>query len=222
MNAIFYKEWIKTKWYLLLALLTSCGFVGYSMLKVNRITEMKGTDHVWEVMLSRDAIFVDILEYIPLLIGILLALVQFCPEMHRKCLKLTLHLPYPQLRMINEMLLYGVIALVVCFGINYLIMFLYLHNILALELYSRILLTAMPWYLAGIASFLLVSWICLEPTWKRRVANLVVTALLLRIYFLAPAPEAYNQFLPVLTICTLLTATFSNLSVNRFKEGKQD
>ena len=200
MNAIFYKEWIKTRWYLLLALLVTLGFAGYSMLRINRVASMKGVEHVWEVMLARDTVFVDLLEFIPLLVGILLALVQFVPEMHHKCLKLTLHLPYPQLRMINLMLLY----------------------VLAPELYSRILLTVLPWYLAGIAAYLLISWICLEPTWKRRVLNLVISVLLLRIFFLAPAPEAYNAFLPWLAIYTLLTASISWLSIARFKVGKQD
>lgn len=222
MNAIFFKEWIKTKWYLLLALLTTCGFVGYAMLRINRVASLKGADHLWEVMLTHDAIFIDFIQYLPVLAGILLGLVQFIPEMHRKCLKLTLHLPYPQLQMINEMLLYGLIALLVCFGVNFLIMFAYLQSVMPHELYSRILLSACPWYLAGIASYLLISWICLEPTWKLRVFNLAISALILHIYFLAPAPEAYNSFLPLLTILSIVPITFSNISISRFKEGKQD
>ena len=176
MNAIFYKEWIKTRWYLLLALLVTLGFAGYSMLRINRVASMK----------------------------------------------VTLHLPYPQLRMINLMLLYGLVVLLICFAANYVLMTVYMQGVLAPELYSRILLTALPWYLAGIAAYLLISWICLEPTWKRRVLNLVISVLLLRIFFLAPAPEAYNAFLPWLAIYTLLTASLSWLSIARFKAGEQD
>ena len=90
------------------------------------------------------------------------------------------------------------------------------HNV------RHILLTAAPWYLAGIAGYLLVSWICLEPSWKRRIFNLIVAVLVLRIFFLSTTPEAYNGFLPWLAVCTLLTGTFSWLSIVRFKEGKQD
>ena len=99
MYAIFYKEWIKTRWYFLLAVLATLGFTGYCMLRINRVVEMKGAAHVWEVMLQRDVIFIDMLQYIPLIAGILMAIVQFVPEMQRKCLKLTLHLPYPELKM---------------------------------------------------------------------------------------------------------------------------
>lgn len=49
MNAIFYKEWIKTRWYLLLALVVTVGFAGYSMLRINRVVTLKGVEHVWEV-----------------------------------------------------------------------------------------------------------------------------------------------------------------------------
>lgn len=169
MYAIFYKEWIKTRWYFLLAVLATLGFTGYCMLRINRVVEMKGAAHVWEVMLQRDVIFIDMLQYIPLIAGILMAIVQFVPEMQRKCLKLTLHLPYPELKMTGNMLLSGLILLLVCFASNFLLMEIYLNGILAHELKNHILLTALTWYLAGISGYLLVAWICLEPAWKRRI-----------------------------------------------------
>ena len=221
-KALCYKEWIKTRYYYFLAILVSWGMTGYCILKINRAITMKGAPHLWEVMLGKDVVFIDLLTYLPLLIGIFLAWVQFVPEMQQNRLKLTLHLPYPQLRMINLMLLYGLVVLLICFAANYVLMTVYMQGVLAPELYSRILLTALPWYLAGIAAYLLISWICLEPTWKRRVLNLVISVLLLRIFFLAPAPEAYNAFLPWLAIYTLLTASLSWLSIARFKAGEQD
>lgn len=222
MNAIFLKEWIKTRWYLLLACAVTLGFAGYSMLRINRVVDLKGASHIWEIMLARDAFFVDLLTYLPMLAGILLAVVQFIPEMYHKCLKLTLHLPYPLLKMINLLLLYGVLVLTACFALNFLLMFVYLQGIMVPELYGRILLTALTWYIAGLCSYLLTAWICLEPTWKWRVFNMVVAALLLRIFFLSSDPEAYNRFIPWLILYSLLTVSFSWLSVLRFKAGKQD
>ena len=35
-QAIFYKEWIKTRWYWLLATLFMIGITGYSMLRIGR------------------------------------------------------------------------------------------------------------------------------------------------------------------------------------------
>lgn len=222
MNIIFYKEWIKTRWYLLLMFIATLGFAGYSMLRISRVAELKGVAHVWEVMILKDVVFVDLLQYIPLLAGLLLALVQYMPEMYHKCLKLTLHLPYSSWRMVNSMLLFGLSALAVCFIVNYALMFVYLQRILAPELYLRILLSALPWYLAGFASYLLLSWICLEPTWKRRIFNIAVSLLVLRVFFLAPSAESYNGFIPWLAFYTLLLGSLSWLSIVRFKAGEQD
>lgn len=104
LRAIFYKEWLKTRWYYLVAVLLSLGFVGYVLLNFFRAAGLKGIAHLWEVMLLRDAVFVDLLQFVPLVVGLLFAVVQFVPEMQRKCLKLTLHLPCPELRMIGAML----------------------------------------------------------------------------------------------------------------------
>ena len=120
------------------------------------------------------------------------------------------------------MLLSGLKQLLDCFASNLQLMELYLNEILAHELKSHILLTALTWYLAGISGYLLVAWICLEPAWKRRILNLIIAVLLLRIFFLSPTPEAYNKFLPYLVVYTMLTASFSWLSIVRFKAGKQD
>ena len=171
MYAIFYKEWIKTRWYFLLAVITTLGFTGYCMLRINRVVEMKGAAHVWEVMLQRDAIFIEMLQYIPLIAGVLMAVVQFVPEMQRKCLKLTLHLPYPELKMTGNMLFSGLVLLLVCFASNFLLMEIYLSGVLAHELKNHILLTALTWYLAGISGYLLVAWICLEPANLLSVAH---------------------------------------------------
>lgn len=221
-QAIFYKEWIKTRWYLLLATLFMVGITGYATLRIGRTISLQGIDHLWIVMVEKDAIFIDLLQFVPLITGILLAAVQFFLEMQRKCLKLTLHLPYSQMKMILAMLAFGVLTLLICFATSFTIMGVYLPQHFTGELVQRILLSAAPWFLAGFAGYLLVSWICMEPTWKRRVVNLIIAALIFRTYFLATGAEAYNSFLPWLALYTLLTAVLSWISVVRFKTGKQD
>lgn len=221
-NAIFYKEWIKTRWYLLLSLVVTLGFVVTIILRIKGIMELVGAAHIWEVMITRDAIFVDILKYVPLTMGVLLAIVQFVPEMYHKSLKLTLHLPCSQFKVINSMLLFGVATTLSIFILNYAVLAPFLYSIFPVELYSRMLLTALPWYLAGLAGYLLISWVVLEPTWRRRLVNIVISILVLSIYMQPSTPEAYNDFLLPLAIFTLFLISLSWLSVIRFKIGKQD
>lgn len=221
-KAIYYKEWIKTRWYCLLALLLSSGFAGYAMMRVARVCSLKGADHLWVVMIQRDAIFVDMLQFVPLFLGLAFAVVQFAPEMHHKSFKLTLHLPIRASKALASMLVFGGAVLLGIFALSLVIMWAYLHMVLAPELWRHIILSTLPWYLAGVAAYLLTSWIALEPTWKHRVLNGVAAVLLLRIYFLAPAPEAYNGFLPLLALVTLMYSLLSMLSLSNFRDGRQD
>lgn len=64
-QAIFYKEWIKTRWYWLLATLFMIGITGYSMLRIGRTIAIQGIDHLWVVMVQKDAIFIDLLSICP-------------------------------------------------------------------------------------------------------------------------------------------------------------
>ncbi len=221
-KAIFYKEWIKTRRYGLLALVLSTGFALYALLRVARVCSLKGAAHLWIVMLQRDVIFVELLRFVPLLLGLGFAVVQFAPEMYHKSFKLTLHLPVRAAHAVTAMLAFGVAALAAAFLPALAAMWGYLQSVLAPELWQHILWTALPWYLAGIAAYLLTAWIALEPTWGYRLADGVAALLLLRIYFLAPTPEAYNGFLPLLTAATLCCGLLTMRSLTRFRDGRQD
>lgn len=221
-KAIFYKEWIKMRWFCLVAALFLAGFTAYALLRVQRVITFKGAAHIWEVMLEKEVVFIDILQYLPVLLGVLLALVQFIPEMTHKRLKLTLHLPFPQRKMILLMMSLGLAALAVLSAVQAFVLWCYFHTLLAPELVSRILLTSLPWYLAGLALYPLAAWVCLEPTWRRRVADILVAVGVCRLFFLSETPQAYDGMLPWLLALLLCVLFFPLLSVYRFKQGCQD
>ena len=154
-KAIFYKEWIKMRCFYPLSALFLFGATAYALLRVQRVITFKGAAHVWEVMLEKEVVFIDILQYLPALLGVLLAVVQFVPEMAQKRLKLTLHLPFPQWKMILLMSGIGLGALALLFIVQTAVLWGYFHALLAPELVARILLTALPWYLAGLTLYLL-------------------------------------------------------------------
>lgn len=222
LKAILYKEWIKLRWYALLAVLVSTGVTVYCLLRMDRAITLRGAGHIWEVMVMKNTVFIDHLQFVPLLAGVLAALVQFMPEMQRKCLKLTLHLPCSQQQMVFTMLAAGVLTLMGGFAVNFLVMLAYLGAALPTELMLNVLSVAAPWYLAGLAGYLLAAWVCLEPTWRARVAELLAGALVVRVYFLSSVPHAYDGFLPWLAVCTLALSLLAWLSVTRFKAGRQD
>ena len=221
-NAIFYKEWIKTKWVAILSFLTLFGFSTFLIYNLYRMIELKGAAHIWEVMIHRDALFITMINYIPLIIGIVFAITQFVPEMQRKQLKLTLHLPYDSNKMVAVMVGYGMGMLILMFGLTLLYFTLFFSQVLVIELVKHIMLTALVWFLAGIVSYLLTAWIVLEPTWKRRIFYLVISILLLRIFFMSGDGQAYNSFIGWIFLFIVLFVSFAFMSVIRFKEGRQD
>ena len=78
-QAIFYKEWIKTRWYWLLATLFMMEITGYSMLRIGRTIAIQGIAHLWVVRVQKVALFINFLHLVHFLIGIFLASVQFFP-----------------------------------------------------------------------------------------------------------------------------------------------
>ena len=203
-KAIFYKEWIKMRCFYPLSALFLFGATAYALLRVQRVITFKGAAHVWEVMLEKEVVFIDILQYLPALLGVLLAVVQFVPEMAQKRLKLTLHLPFPQWKMILLMSGIGLGALALLFIVQTAVLWGYFHALLAPELVARILLTALPWYLAGLTLYLLIAvGVC-------------------RIFFLSDTPQAYDGMLSWLALLLVCSLFFPLLSVYRFKQGCQD
>lgn len=221
-KAIFFKEWIKTRWYLLAALVVFVSYTLYLVLRVGNAIEFKGAAHLWAVLLTRDAVFIEPVQYLPMVFGLLLGVVQFVPEVVQKRLKLTLHLPYPQPGMVLMMMLYGLGALTVLSLAQLVAFWGFLQHYMAAELTVHILLTALPWYAAGYAAYLLTYAVCVEPSWRMRSLLILMGIGLLRVHFLLDVPQSYNSFIGSLFVFDLAALLLVLRSMVRFKEGCQD
>ncbi len=219
---ILYKEWLKSRWFLLAIIAVFAGVFFYCFLNLSKVVEIRGGALLWEAMVEKDAVLLDILRFVPAVAGALLAAVQFLPEVQHKRLKLTLHLPYPQGKMLLWMLGYGLVLLTLIFALFTLISALLLGQWIPGELVSRIIRTTLVWYLAGWAAYLFTAAVCLEPTWRMRVVILIIAAAFIRLLFLSEVPEAYNGFLPWLVLYVAASAILVFHGVARFKEGFQD
>ena len=61
----FYKEWIKTRRYFPIALTVSVIFIIYALLGVQRVINFRGVAHLWEILLSRDVVFIETFDLYP-------------------------------------------------------------------------------------------------------------------------------------------------------------
>jgi hypothetical protein len=221
-NIFFFKEWLKTKRLVYISTAAIIVMSIYIAINFQRSYTITGANELWEYMLKgRDSMSTDI-EFLPLIVGIVLALSQYIPEMHNKCLKLTLHLPVHPMYSLYAMLGYGVVVLItqailsIC-AIEIGILHIFLH-----EIRYSIVITIVPWYLGGIAAYLLSAWIILEPSWKRRILYLLLAIPITSIYYLTSTPGAYGKIMPLLILFTPTLSLLAPMSVYRFKEGNQD
>lgn len=218
-KAIINKEWYKTRKMFAISLIISLLAAIYAVLRIQRLIAMKGMDHLWMIALLKDNSFADIIRLVPLLAGIAISVAQMVPEMSQKRLKLTLHLPVDQTRLLMLMLGTGIAEILVITGVAVAVIGFYDSMVMPARLTVRIMLSVLPWVVAGFASYLLTCAICLEGSWRHRIILALAGAAFLLTMFLEPALEAYNSFLPMLIIVTVLLALLSAGSVIRFKEG---
>lgn len=220
-RSIFFKEWIKTRWVLLLILIIFSAVIIYSFMNVSRGLRVAGSAHIWDMIVQKNITFVTFLYYIPLLSGIMLGISQYSPETYNKRLKLTLHLPIQESRNLLLMLSFGVLSLGVILLVAYATLKIGFGQYFCHEIVDWNIEKITPWLWSGIAAYLLCAWICIEPVWKQRVLNALVSLLIVWLFLFDETPYTYTPFLPYLIAGILLLVGFSFYSLNRFKEGKQ-
>ncbi len=94
--------------------------------------------------------------------------------------------------------------------------------ILPSELVARVVLTMLPWFLAGYVAYLFVAAICLEGTRTMKTVLSLVGIAVLFLFYLQPAMEAYNAMILPLIVFIAVLPLLSVGSVIRFKEGLYD
>lgn len=220
--ALFYKEWIKTKRIILLLGIISISLIIYTFINAAQVFRVGGAVQTWANIILKDMpVLPTVIKWFPLLIGVLIGLVQFIPEMTDKRLKLTLHLPLPETRILSSMLLYGSVVLFSFFLVMYLALFIGLQVYYPSEIVKAMTWQILPSLLGGIISYFFASWICLEPVWRQRVFNTLIAIGGLFLFCIEAKSGAYSLFLPYLICIIIVGFFFPFYSTARFKDGAQ-
>lgn len=220
-KAVVYKEWLKTRWLIGGLSLVGFGLLGYIFISLGRIFRLLGMSHIWDVIVNQHQSLFSELNYYPLAFGVLLALAQFIPEVLKKRLKLTLHLPIPQKQAYFSMQIYGIVIIFISFGIQLLALYLYSAIYFPREIIQNTFLTLLPWYSAGFTAYICTAFICIEPQWKRRVLYIMLSCAVLYTSYLSEYPSAYEKIWWLFLCIPAYVFSFPWLSVERFKRGIQ-
>lgn len=172
-KSLFYKEWLKIRWIFLSLAGISVVAVFYIFLNVSHGIEINGPVNFWSYIIYKKYPIALDLEYLPLITGIVLGIVQFFPEINSGRLKLTLHLPMRENKILISMLLLagGLLTALFIFDLAIFALVSSIYFPLQLTFYNLIII--IPFYIAGLLGYLATATVMVEPVWSRRVPQIV-------------------------------------------------
>lgn len=222
LQSIFYKEWTKTKRAILLLVAVFAAIIVYAFINNSQVLRLEGAVVVWSSIITKDMpLLPSFIIWLPLLAGLLVGFAQYTPEMANKRLKLTLHLPIPENKILAAMLIYGVGVLSVMFLFVYLVLIIGMSLYYPSEVVCAMIWSSLPWFLGGLIGYLFVAWICIEPVWKQRIFNSLIAIAFLSFFYMSGKSGAYATFVPYLVVLMVLAFSFPFFSTARFKDGAQ-
>jgi hypothetical protein len=218
--AILSKEWIKLRVPWLIMFVLSTGYALYLCLRVRRLFSLHDAVNIWNTWIEKNYLFFAPYLLIPLLCGLLIGGWQFLPETIQQRIRLSLHLPVGEDRMISWHVFAGLLAITTII-LPACGMFLFTALwFFPTEMLTHLFWTLAPGVLAGFASYFLVVALHLEPAWRMRIVYLLMAAGALPLFFL---DGFYGHYSRVLWIGFMWTALLFILPISasrRFREGE--
>jgi len=218
-KAILYKEWLKIRWVVLGSVLVILGFLMYIGLNVRQYFEMNDPVKVWIYLIQKKVLYYSILKFIPIFTAIVLAIVQFTPEMAKKRYRLTFHLPFSETK--SLLLMSGIgLAFILLIAIIHLIGLAIIGSIyLPAEVTISSLISVLPWLLAGFVSYLAASAIVLDPSWKYRVLFVLFFVPFIQSLFLEHGYYEYKYSIGIYFLISLLFGIIILFPGYRLRKG---
>lgn len=216
-GAILFKEFLKIRW-AWVALLVLNGLLMASIaLETRHLFAVDHSEIVWYRVLHLDQFHYSSLKFAPAITGLLIAFIQYLPEMADERLRLSLHLPVSAHRIIMAHVFIGLSAVVLTIGLDLAALALLTRYYFPIEVVTSSVLTALPWGCAGLAAYLGVTLGLLEPIHRFRVFNLALAAGVTGVFFYPADTGGYSLSLPFLALPVLLMIPAVLLPAYRFR-----
>ena len=220
LKAIFYKEFLKIRWSWLILIALNGLLMAYIFIETRHLFVMDHAEVVWYRVLHLGQIHYGHLKFAPPVTGLLLACIQYLPEMTGERMRLSLHLPVFPHRLIMAHLVVGLSALGLIIALDLVTLSQITARYFPAEAVSTTFLTALPWGLAGLAAYLGLTLALLEPSYKLKLFNLALTAGVAGLFLHPAEPGGYSHSLLLLILPILLMIPAMMLPAYRFRYRK--
>lgn len=221
---IFYKEWIKTRWTYLATLLLGLATVFYLFIRVENGMERFGAKvYMLKVLYDNPPlIYYAMLRCIPLLIAAAVGVAQYLPETVNRRIRLMLHLPVSNTRLMLGMALYGVAVITLA---NLILLGLFAAKNIALfpaEITRPVMESVLPWFVAAYPVYGFIAMIALEPNrWRALLYAVAGYCLISPFVACGEAPGSYAAAVGPLAVIALGSFPLLLYTSYRFSKGEQ-
>lgn len=220
LKAIFLKEYwkIRRPWFALLML--NLALMGYIYIDTRQLFLLTNPEVVWYRVLHIGQMYYASFKFAPVLTGLLIACIQFLPEMRDERLRLSLHLPISPHRLVLAHILVGLVAGggLILFDLTALCMITSVF--FPKEVVVLTFLTTLPWALAGVTAYLGGTLVLLEPGLRLRILCVAISSGVVGLFLFPAAPGAYSRCLPLLLAPLLLMIPAVLLPAYHFRYRK--
>lgn len=221
---LFYKEWIKTRWAFLGALILGIATILYIFTGVeNKITLLGAKTVMLRILYDEPpVIYYASFQYIPLLMALCIGISQYVPEVTQKRIRLTLHLPLKNNVLISGMAGFGLLLLTIG-NLIYTGLFLYYNiRLFPQEITNPVLLSLTPWLLSSYVAYNFIALIAVEPSKWRKVMYSVIAYYVLQLFLVGNEPHgAYAASIPVMIVLVVVSSCLILYSSQRFYKGEK-
>ena len=166
--SLFVKEFYKIRWLLLMVILANAGVCLWISITTRRLFVLDHPEVVWYRVLHLGQINYGDFKLLSLLSGVVIAFIQFLPEMWQQRLRLSLHLPVPIQTPVFVYIWIGLTALGMALLPDLLCLVYLTVHFFPAETLATVFATVLPWALAGIAGYLGCTLVLLEPAYRFR------------------------------------------------------
>ena len=218
-KSLFYKEWLKVHWFLILIALIGIVVIGYIFLALKHSFAFSGARNIWSTILFQGFQYFKIFKFVPLAGGLVFSLAQYLPEITNKRIKLSFHAPLQENKVLLIMQAFGASCLFILF-LFLVVLFGLLGSVyLPVEVVSASIITILPWTLAGLSAYFLVAFIVLEPAWIFRFFYSLFGASFISMHFIQAGIESYRPVILSLFLMCILISTAVLFSGYRLRKG---
>lgn len=220
-KALAYKEWLKIRWWAVGSLILELLLLIYIFTNLRTVIEYNSAEMIWSSIIYKSYMFFQSLKYIPFVIGIFISVAQYLPEVLDLKLKLTMHLPLEENRVLLFLNLFGTTTLFILFIPLVIVLVIGSSIVFPSEITYAMILSIIPWFLAGFLSYFFVSAIMIEPAWGRRLVIAIIGYFLINEFLVDVILGGFIKIIVILILFTLLYNYVHMLSGLRFKRGSK-